>query len=103
MPLYQALGEAGWDIRLYSAETYLSQRMIGTADNVIRAPLTVGSTPKLFAKMMQFVGFRYLPHLLKPACVFTAATLGSIRPRIISISPISRITSCSGRGWRPTA
>ena len=76
VPLYRALAEDGWDIRLYTAETYLSERMIGTADNVIRANLTVGSTTRLFAKMMQFVGFRYLPHLAKPACVFYSGDFG---------------------------
>lgn len=76
VPLYAALREAGWDIRLYTAETYMSERMIGTADNVIRAQLTVGSTPKLFAKMMEFVGFRYAPHLLKPRFVFYSGEFG---------------------------
>ena len=76
VPLFETLKGAGWDIRLYTAETYLSQRMIGTADNVIRANLTVGSYPKLFAKMMEFVGFRYMPHLLKPAFVFYSGEFG---------------------------
>lgn len=76
VPLYAALGGAGWDIRLYTAETYMSQRMIGTAANVLRANLTVGSYPKLFAKMMEFVGFRYAPHLLKPQLVFYSGEFG---------------------------
>ena len=76
VPLYHALEQDGWDVRIYTAESYASQRMIGTADNILRANLTVGSTPKLFAKMMQFVGVRYLPHLLKPACVFYSGDFG---------------------------
>ena len=76
VPLYADLREAGWDIRLYTAETYMSERMIGTADNVLRARLTVGSYPKLFAKMMEFVGFRYAPHLLKPQFVFYSGEFG---------------------------
>ena len=76
VPLYAALRDAGWSVRLYTAETYMSERMIGTADNVIRANLTVGSYPKLFAKMMEFVGFRYAPHLLKPEFVFYSGEFG---------------------------
>ena len=76
VPLYADLAAAGWDVRLYTAETYMSERMIGRADNVLRANLTVGSTPKLFAKMMEFVGFRYAPHLLKPSLVFYSGEFG---------------------------
>ena len=74
--LYRDLAAAGWDVRLYTAETYLSENMIGTADNVIRANLTVGSTSGLFTKMMEFVGFRYAPHLLKPSLVFYSGDFG---------------------------
>lgn len=76
VPLYTALGKNGWDIRIYTAETYLSERMIGTAENVIRANLTVGSTSGLFVKMMEFVGFRYAPHLAKPYLVFYSGDFG---------------------------
>ena len=76
VPLYADLAAAGWDVRLYTAETYMSERMIGRADNVLRANLTVGSTPKLFAKMMEVVGFRYAPHLLKPSLVFYSGEFG---------------------------
>ena len=76
VPLYENLRGAGWDVRLYTAETYMSERMIGTADNVLRENLTVGSYPKLFAKMMEFVGFRYAPHLLKPSLVFYSGEFG---------------------------
>ena len=76
VPLYSALAGAGWDIRLYTAETYMSPHMIGQAENVIKAQLTVGSPAKLFGKMMEFVGFRYAPHLLKPRFVFYSGEFG---------------------------
>ncbi|MBQ9197607.1 MAG: hypothetical protein IJ157_10265 [Clostridia bacterium] len=76
VPLYAALSGAGWDIRLYTAETYMSSHMIGQAENVISSQLTVGSYPKLFGKMMEFVGFRYAPHLLKPQFVFYSGEFG---------------------------
>ena len=76
VPLYTALKDAGWSIRLYTAETYMSQWMIGTADNVISAELVVSSPVKLFGKMMEFVGFRYAPHLLKPRLVFYSGEFG---------------------------
>ena len=76
VPLYAALRQDGWDVRLYTAETYMSRHMIGTADNVIAARLTVGSHTKLFAKMMEFVGFRYAPHLFKPSFVFYSGEFG---------------------------
>ena len=76
VPLYGRLREAGWNIRLYTAETYMSRAMIGTADNVIEEQLTVGSHAGLFAKMMEFVGFRYAPHPLKPMLVFYSGDFG---------------------------
>jgi len=76
VPLFSTLKDAGWDIRLYTAETYTSERMIGTASNIIHANLTVGSYPKLYAKMMEFVGFRYMPHLIKPRLVFYSGEFG---------------------------
>ena len=76
VPLFETLQGAGWDIRLYTAETYTSQRMIGTASNILPYHLTVGSYPKLYAKMMEFVGFRYMPHILKPSFVFYSGEFG---------------------------
>ena len=76
VPLYGALAETGWDIRLYTAETYMSPHMIGQAQNVIAAQLTVGSPARLYGKMMEFVGFRYAPHLLKPRLVFYSGEFG---------------------------
>lgn len=76
VPLYMSLLDAGWKVRLYTAETYLSKVMIGTADNVIAARLTVGSHSALFGKMMEFVGFRYAPHFLKPSLVFYSGEFG---------------------------
>lgn len=75
-PLYRDLRAAGWDVRLYTAETYMSSRMAGVADNVIPARLTVGSRAGLFGKMMQFVAFRYMPHVCKPAFVFYSGEFG---------------------------
>lgn len=75
-PLYTDLKAAGWNVRLYTAETYMSRDMVGVADNVIASQLTVGSYPKLFAKMMEFVGFRYAPHVFKPAFVFYSGEFG---------------------------
>lgn len=66
VPLYENLKQNGWDVRLYSSDDYLSARLIGTADNVLAEPLTVGSRAGLYGKMLSFVGFRYMPHLLKP-------------------------------------
>ena len=75
-PLYTDLRAAGWDVRLYTAETYMSKRMLGVADNVIAARLKVGSHAKLFGKMMEFVAFRYMPHVCKPAFVFYSGEFG---------------------------
>ena len=76
VPLYDTLRANGWNVRLYTAETYMSSHMIGQAENVIASQLTVGSPVRLYGKMMEFVGFRYAPHVLKPHLVFYSGEFG---------------------------
>lgn len=76
VPLYTTLKDAGWGIRLYTSETYMSEKMVGVADNVIHTKLTVGDPVGLWGKMLEFVSFRYMPHVLKPLFVFYSGEFG---------------------------
>lgn len=79
VPLYDALLDNGWNVRLYTSETYLSESMVGRASNIIRADLTVGSHAGLWGKMLEFVSFRYMPHVLKPAFNFYSGEFGDFK------------------------
>ena len=75
VPLYNQLTADQWDVRVYSSNAYLAPSAIGVFRNVINAETTVGSYPRLFARMMRFAGYRYVPHLLKPCLVFYSGDL----------------------------
>lgn len=75
VPLYNQLAAEQWDVRVYSSNAYLAPSAVGVFRNVINAKTTVGSYPRLFARMMRFVGYRYAPHLLKPYLVFYSGDL----------------------------
>ena len=75
VPLYNQLAADQWDVRVYSSNAYLAPSAIGVFRNVINAETTVGSYPRLFARMMRFAGYRYVPHLLKPCLVFYSGDL----------------------------
>ena len=77
--LYDTLLENGWNVRLYTSETYMSESMVGRASNLQRANLRVNSHIGLWGKMIQFVSFRYMPHLLKPAFTFYSGEFGEYK------------------------
>lgn len=77
--LYDTLLENDWNVRLYTSETYVSQSLIGRASNIIEANLTIGSHMGVWNKMLEFVSFRYMPHLLKPAFTFYSGEFGDYK------------------------
>jgi len=77
--LYDALLANGWNVRLYTSETYVSESLVGRVSNIIRADLTVGSHVGLWGKMLRFVSFRYMPHVFKPAFNFYSGELGDYK------------------------
>ncbi|MBR5231676.1 MAG: hypothetical protein IKW00_05450 [Clostridia bacterium] len=79
VPLYDALLENGWNMRIYTSETYASRSLVGRASNVINANLTVGSPVGVWGKMLEFVSFRYMPHVFKPAFTFYSGEFGDFK------------------------
>jgi len=79
VPLYDALLENGWNMRIYTSETYVSKSLVGRASNVINANLTIGSPVGVWGKMLEFVSFRYMPHLLKPSFTFYSGEFGDFK------------------------
>lgn len=77
--LYDTLLENGWNVRLYTSETYVSKSLVGRASNIIEANLTIGSHTGVWNKMLEFVSFRYMPHLLKPAFTFYSGEFGDYK------------------------
>ena len=77
--LYDTLLENDWNVRLYTSETYVSQSLIGRASNIIEANLTIGSHMGVWNKMLEFVSFRYMPHLLKPSFTFYSGEFGDYK------------------------
>ena len=77
--LYDTLIENGWNTRIYTSETYVSRSLVGRASNIIEANLTIGSHMGVWSKMLEFVSFRYMPHLLKPAFTFYSGEFGDYK------------------------
>ena len=77
--LYDTLLQNGWNTRIYTSETYVSRSLVGRASNIIEANLTIGSHLGVWNKMLEFVSFRYMPHLLKPAFTFYSGEFGDYK------------------------
>ena len=77
--LYDTLIENGWNTRIYTSETYVSRSLVGRSSNIIEANLTIGSHMGVWSKMLEFVSFRYMPHLLKPAFTFYSGEFGDYK------------------------
>ena len=77
--LYDTLIENGWNTRIYTSETYVSRSLVGRASNIIEANLTIGSHTGVWSKMLEFVSFRYMPHLAKPAFTFYSGEFGDYK------------------------
>lgn len=77
--LYDTLLLNDWNVRLYTSETYVSRSLVGRASNIIEANLTIGSHTGVWSKMLEFVSFRYMPHLLKPAFTFYSGEFGDYK------------------------
>ncbi|MBQ4552524.1 MAG: alkaline phosphatase family protein [Clostridia bacterium] len=77
--LYDTLIENGFNTRIYTSETYVSRSLVGRSSNIIEANLTIGSHMGVWSKMLEFVSFRYMPHLLKPAFTFYSGEFGDYK------------------------
>ncbi|MBQ2770589.1 MAG: sulfatase-like hydrolase/transferase [Clostridia bacterium] len=64
--LFTELHDLGYDNRVLGAWQYLGEARPDLIDNYQVDPKIVTSYPGLIGKMLQFVGFKYLPHVLKP-------------------------------------
>lgn len=64
--LFTGLHEQGYDVRVLGAWQYLGEARPDLIDNYETDPKIVTSYAGLTAKMLQFVAFKYMPHVLKP-------------------------------------
>lgn len=77
--LYDTLLQNDWNVRIYTSETYVSRSLVNRASNIIEANLTIGSHMGVWSKMLEFVSFRYMPHLLKPQFTFYSGEFGDYK------------------------
>lgn len=76
---FHGLHDRGYEVNLFTESAFVTPGMEGIVQNLAKVPPVAANQPALWLKLYQMVGFRYAPHVLKPALWFHTGELEQLR------------------------